>query len=695
VSYTDAAWAVPPGIALLGWIAFHFSQRTFRAVVLISAAAVIVPVAAWLAFHHGLHGRLWTLSNHATAVEAGWAGLLIVAFGVLAGFDRLSARREQPRVAIPPAPDQKAGDDPGLRHRRLLTESLRFCLPAVDVRRPAAMPGGTTTDSLASLAEASGVQGSGIAAALMRVGQSLQGQPRTYEVRMFAERPRGIGGRLSVTVEMHDARTGHNVGVRVLQPCVQDEAAEKVAGYTARQVFRNDPSTPDWAVGSLDGEDLSAYLLARKICPAGRTYSAWWDCRKKRRAQLEEAARNSTGVLGVVGYELAGMYDLDGEYLRSLLLHLRNRVGCRQFWRGRNRLAISLGMLGGLDPDEFERQWLGAGGPLSNEEHARLKEAVIRELSLAGMLRHHPDREKALRGSDNKAARLALLRLARREFRAYWWRRHASFLLWTAFWYRRVRSESLTALSGRPWWWRHPRRRLWPVEFGLEIVKQRIRQLDSLSEADKVSADDELVKAQERVWRKLGLGEESGKAPDGARQPRWDFRRAPWQAVYNAACLHAIRTSSRKLVPGADRYATELLRLAISYPDCELDRPSEWIATDPDLRPLRKPQPENGPYENFVTEQAAMDFEPSQFNNVGDPWFRDILGRAAAGTSARPKGRQLSAPETPLTTSPAQPGRARDFDPAEHDHAAARPKATPCSMSADAHRDSRPTHSGK
>ena len=135
-----------------------------------------------------------------------------------------------------------------------------------------------------------------------------------------------------MTVELRDGRTGQSVAVRVLQPCVPRETAHKVAGYTARQIFRHDPATPEWATGSLDGADLSAYLLARQTCPAGRTYPAWWECRRERRARLERVVGPDTGA-GVVGYELAGLYDLDGQNVRALLLHLGNRMHYPQFWR--------------------------------------------------------------------------------------------------------------------------------------------------------------------------------------------------------------------------------------------------------------------------------------------------------------------------------------------------------------------------
>ena len=650
VDWAAVTWSLPVALVALGGIAFHFSRRTFRAVVLVTAAIVIVGVTG---FGLALHGYPM---NYASLSVAGRVGLLIVLGGVLAGLDTWSARREQPRVTVPKAPKREPGQ-PDLDDRRTLTEKLRFKLPAVDVRRPATMPGSTAVGSLASLTEASDIKGSGIAAALLQLAQALQGHPCTYEVRMFTERPQGRGGPLRITVEVRDARTGRSIAVEVLQPCVEGEAAEMVAGYVAQQVFRNDPSTPPWAAGSTDGEDLSAYLLAREIRPTAGTNGAWQDCRKEQREKLERVARSHASAAGVVGYELAGIHDLDQQYMQSLLLHLRNRVSYPGFWRGRYRLAISLSMLARLDDKEFKSQWLGTACPASASDPLRLRDSVIRELSLADLLRHlncaelsalcdgYPAAEK--KGKPKPAAlllrptrwkssacrwaartcapfltafshqpdpgtslvrtKLAMLHLARREFRACWWHRHALVLLWTAFWSRRRRSTSLAALSGKPWWWRHPRRRLWPVEFALEIVKQRMRQLDP-------GAYEDLRKAQRRVRRKLRLSE----APCNAlgtkarriafrKNPRWVYQRAPWQAVYNAACLHALPESSAcdKPAQEAADYAVRLLRLAISDPDCELDRPSEWIGADPGLQSLQ----DFPVFTQFIREQRTWDFE--------------------------------------------------------------------------------------
>jgi hypothetical protein len=137
------------------------------------------------------------------------------------------------------------------------------------------------------------------------------------------------------------------------------------------------------------------------------------------------------------------------------------------------------------------------------------------------------------------------------------------------------------------------------------------------------------------------------------------YGRVPWQAVYSAAHLYALRTSSGLPDPGGAETAVRLLRLAVSDPDCDLVRPSEWIAMDPDLRSLRGfPS-----FDAFVREQARWDFAPSPVTTAGDPWFRQRLpdsGAAAAGgappahvSSARPtrKGPDPAA----LVPSPAPP----------------------------------------
>lgn len=178
-------------------IARHFTRLVFRITVL--AAAVVVALrVTWLGLegpgHPGNYASAFVpggdqlarvmlaplLPGSATASVAvgrvGWIVLLAALLALVACFGTWSVRREQPRVSIPEAPAAEQGLV-NLADRRELTEKLRFILPAVDVRRPAAMPGSTATDSLASVAAASGAQGSGLAAAAIQLAQALQARP--------------------------------------------------------------------------------------------------------------------------------------------------------------------------------------------------------------------------------------------------------------------------------------------------------------------------------------------------------------------------------------------------------------------------------------------------------------------------------------------------------------------------------------
>ena len=145
------------------------------------------------------------------------------------------------------------------------------------------IPGSTAMGSLASVAAASGAQGGGLAAPVIQLAQALQARPPTYEVRVFTERCQaggqvaGDGPRRRVTVEVRDARTGRSVAVQVLQPCVPQETAARVAGYTARQIFRHDPATPAWP------------------SPAGRRR---WGGRLRARGTVRPRRRQSEGPPG-------------------------------------------------------------------------------------------------------------------------------------------------------------------------------------------------------------------------------------------------------------------------------------------------------------------------------------------------------------------------------------------------------------
>jgi len=643
-------WSALLAILVVLWFAAHrFSLRTFRIVAFVVSIGGILAVAAYgmtlnqpqpsASFAAALQKGGDTLAkvmfapilpgNARQMVSPGligWLVLLVVFAGILIWFDTWCVRRDPPRVDIPDPPGaEPEKDQPGLEDRRKLAEELRFRMPAVEVRRPAAMPGGSTLTNLARVVSDSDIRGSKTTAAAMLVVNALTAKPRRYEVRTYVEsctkdgQIRHSGHYRLITVDMRDARTGQSLAVRVLRPCPPEEAAERVAGFIARQAFRQDVWTPAWAAGSPDGEDLSAYLLSKERWTAGRSAKESVRCRQQKIEILERAVRDSTNA-GLVQYELASLYDLEGRTLESLLLHLGNRTHHPRFLRGRYRLAMSLSML--TTDDAFTRQWPAvpndgtgtAAQEVSSAETqenrlSEVKDHVVRDLEWSGMLRRasQPGADLRTLQPDTGAERikLQLLAIARNEFRAYRRRMRVPSLLWLAFWFRPERGALLQPLHAKPFWLWHPRRRLLASSIGMTLVKQRTEHL-----LHDPNANDNLKDRQGQVCRQLGLSRILDQGPGKGRDPllgrrAWRYGKTPWQALYNAACLFGIPDSSGEISQETACTAITLLRLAVNDPACELVHPSEWIDADPDLAALRRGNKE---FEQFVRELKLRDF---------------------------------------------------------------------------------------
>jgi hypothetical protein len=695
-------------LVLLGWVAYQFSRRTYRLAVGVLAAVGVLVVTGYGLRLPGKHptfesgllagGNALSRDMLGTFIPAelrrvlllgpmGWLLLLILIGSVLTAFDTLSARRQQPTVNVGTVPPSGGGSsDTGgnasggstrsgggsssrdVSARQAITEELKFRLPAVAVRSPASMPGGSTLASLATVVSDSGVQGSKLTAALMQAVHALEAKPRIYEVQIYVDHctDDGLvdpnGEKVLVTVDVRDARNGQTLATRILAPCPEAEAPERVAGFTARRVFRDDPSTPAWATGSYDGDDLSAYLLAQEMRPPGRTYAAVRKSRDRQREELAGAVRRSTNV-GLVQYELASLDDLDGMTVEALRLHLDNRVHNPRFLPARYRLAVSLAALSGAvetkwpaDPAEADGQALPAeaGGHAVSADQAdtpaRIREDLTQKLAWSGLLRTIRAQQfqvlrltdQPVRGAEARHRVIAdllqtaqpdpdqrgkisrvLMALACRELRAYQRRMRASWLLWGALIYRQERAAYLELLRTGPNWRRHPWRRMATPRVALAGLEL------SLDIAAGLGVTEQMVRgAQSHTLRELGLD----RVMDGGRG--WVYGRQPWQAVYNAACMYAMTTKPG--TPLSDEVASRavtLLRLAIADPACELDRPSEWIGADPSLRTLH----ENDVFDAFVREQAQRDFEPDADNDdCPDPWFRALLPVSASPPAPPP-----------------------------------------------------------
>ena len=96
--------------------------------------------------------------------------------------------------------------------------------------------------------------------------------PRQVQLRVWIEpAPKAADAKAAtqtdlarVTVELSDPRNGATLSTKTLAAASIDEAATRVAGYVARQIFSMDPPTPVWCFGAPDGGDLSALLLSRQ-----------------------------------------------------------------------------------------------------------------------------------------------------------------------------------------------------------------------------------------------------------------------------------------------------------------------------------------------------------------------------------------------------------------------------------------------
>ena len=206
---------------LLGFVGRHFSLRTLRYVTAVTAVVLVVLVTRYGLTHPAnpakassdlansftqgadelsaafFHPLLLVLPGSQVPAP-GRIGWLVIAVLLVIGYRVLEAwamHRQAPVLDSSTLGDSqsngaasKAEDSviDGQRHDQLVAR-LKFLLSAIEVRAPAILPGGSRSNGLASIAEASGVAGGGLAGAIIRFFGMLWPNPRRFQVRVRVE----------------------------------------------------------------------------------------------------------------------------------------------------------------------------------------------------------------------------------------------------------------------------------------------------------------------------------------------------------------------------------------------------------------------------------------------------------------------------------------------------------------------------
>ncbi|MEV4706023.1 hypothetical protein [Actinoplanes sp. NPDC049316] len=600
--------AVAAVVILLIAVGRYFSRRTLRVVTTLIALTGVITLAAW--------GQ--TTHRHFTAAFVDGAGnasdfffaplyalvpdrrpwpddisvaafglVLVVLYWLLEGW---SARFEPPTVHVDD--DTNAAD---------IVKEMQFRLPAVLVHRPSVVPGGAGSDTMAAVVAESQVPGAGLYAQLVRLAGAVWPRPPGFVVKVREEKPPASAcvrpGR-HVTVDVRDARTQQSRMVRTLC-CGKEDVAERVAGFAARTVFAADVNTPRWSVGSFDGEDLAAYLMAQQMTANPCSSAEAGRLRDRKAELLDHAVRNSPGA-GVTRYELALLRDLQGNHVAALHLHAVNCVQYPRFHRVRYRLAMSLEMVAGLD---LASLWTRCA-PDERVHLARmLRQCGLPERGFDPILDEalcmHP-----LGGSHARHLRRHMLVLAQRQFRRY--RRTVGF------WF----------LLGRCLAHRDQRGDLRPMLLPIRQARvARRRQLTGAKTAEALTAVRLAVLAGQWADIRRQIDRFSPDGGSGVRGWRWS-----WVALYNAACLHAVVVGAAATLDAPARASTglptgrqltaravALLQAVVDDRDCEMERPYDWISVDPDLRSLAA----EPAFVTFLHSQHDRDYPATRVRDEG------------------------------------------------------------------------------
>jgi hypothetical protein len=700
---TWLVWAAFLLVALmLGLVGYHFSLRTLRVCTAATGMAVAVYVT-WYGLTQpaktagGLAGAfargadaLGVAFFRAVPGQAGWiviAALLAIGYRQLEAWALHNQARSLDTSALagrgPDAdPGGAAGQDAVADKERLSAE-LKFRLPAVQVRAPAILPGGSRAGGLASIAETSGFAAGGLAGAIINFFGMLWPGPRRLRVQVWVEQAPADcpgsddaagGDAARVTVDLDDPRTGLSIATKTLTACCIDHAASVVAGYVARSIFAEDRTAPPWCTSAADGRDLAALLIARQVRDYPESMNRVIDARN-RQIQILEGVAHGTQCAGVTRYELAQLYDLTGEHVEALLIHAINREQYPDFYRGRYRLAMSLEMLS------------QPGRTICAAEASALDEALT-ILHRCGVL---PACLRAPSPTGQAEAGLPL-QLQAELLDAAWdelhdVRRYLSLpnVLWRSFWCRDERGVL------KPYW-RQPYRQAFHDGVGAALLlvavrrKHVNRQLGRpvtgrpprartiLRIAAAITGDGAVLARELGIQ---GMGKLKHPAPPVTRTLRtrhWfrpDSTRS-WQAGYNLACAYAaVAQAQASQAEGADQEAlrdltnhvVSSLWFTVCDPQCEMERPWDWIFNDPDFSCLKDEDQEafRG-FRDFLDVQERRDYPSVPRPHAGRPARSAVAGSAAARSAAARRPGRLAEAAGPVADPVEQLGRGDDLE---------------------------------
>jgi hypothetical protein len=631
-----SVWIVFAAVAVtLGAVGYQFSVRTLRWVASIVAVAAAVYLIVYGLTHPAKKdgslsdafarsaddlssALIRPLSLGHRIPVPGRIGWLVIVVLLVLGYRALEAwtlRRQAPCLDTSEltgdrqgtAADAEPKAQTGKEQHEWLVAELKFRLPAVEVRAPAILPGGSRPSGLASIAEATGVSGAGLAGAIIRFFGMVWPSPPKIQVRAWVERTPGhlgIDGVTRVTVGLTDPRSGARVATKTLAAGSLDDAVAAVAGYVARHIFARDCTVPPWSASATDGADLAALLLARQVRGYPENSSGIHDAWDKQIKLLHGVAQGNL-CAGVVRYELAQLDLLTGKHDEALLLHAANREQYPRFYRGRYRLAMSLEML--ANP----QSGLGEIDMATLKKALQILDRCCVTKNAAGKV---PDCGRGCVPAGLRHDLLAAAWQELQEIQQYLTWRH---IIWGSLRYRNERAI-LTPYLGL----RHRQAFHDGVCVALLLVAVRQALLDGPRATEKLGHAKMIARIVAAVsGDSCDFTEKLPDFPAKKMNPqsitrRMRTRRWPWQcctpawpAAYNLACAYAALAAGAAAKTKVDPLVGKVIRsleFALYNPECEMERPSEWIGNDPDFNWLRSE--ENPCFAAFHQDQQKRDF---------------------------------------------------------------------------------------